>query len=91
MNVLDCLAGLAKAGRISAAMADEAAAIYRRLLAQGAAADVAALSLAAVLRGKARALRSSVEFCVDNPEQLEDVANAMREQWREAQAGRRAH
>jgi hypothetical protein len=91
MNALDCLAGLAKAGRISAAMADEASAIYRELIDQGEAEDAAALKTAEALRAQAEARRSSVEFCVANPDKIPAVADAMREQWREARAGRRAH
>jgi hypothetical protein len=88
-SVLDCLEELAKAGKISAAMADEAAAIYIRLLAHGHAEDAAALKTAEALRAKARARRSSVEFCIANPDKIPAVADAMRRQWREAQAGRR--
>jgi hypothetical protein len=91
VNVLDVISGLAKAGKISAALSDEAAAIYRALLDQGEAEDAAALKTAEALRGKARARRSSVEFCIANPDQIPAVAGAMREQWREAQDGRRAH
>ena len=90
MNVLDVIAGLAKAGKISAALAAEAEAIYR-----GALVDMdpsaAALTTAEFLRAKARARRASVDFCIANPDKIPDVAAAMREQWREAQAGRRAH
>lgn len=89
MNVLDCLAGLAKSGKISAALADEAASIYRALIDQGEAEDAAALATAEVLRGKARARLISVEFCINNPDRIGDVADAMREHWREAQAGRK--
>jgi hypothetical protein len=91
MNVLDCLAGLARAGKITAAMADEAATTFVRLLAHGYAEDAAALKTADFLRGKAKAQRSSVEFCIANPDKIPAVAAAMREQWREAQDGRRAH
>jgi hypothetical protein len=91
VNVLDCLAGLAKAGKLSAAIADEAASIYRQMIDQGVAEDVAALALAEALRVAAKAQRRSVRFCIANPDKIPDVANAMREQWREARAGRAAH
>jgi hypothetical protein len=91
MNVLDCLDGLAKAGKISAAMADEVASIYRGLIDQGAAEDVAALALAEAIRVAAKARRSSIEFCLANPDKIPAVADAMRERWREEKAGRRAH
>lgn len=91
MNVLFRLAGLAKAGKLSAAMADEAAAIYRAMIDQGEAADAAALKTADFIRSKAEAQRSHVEFCINNPDKIPAVAAAMREQWRAAQAGRRAH
>ena len=90
MNVLDVIAGLARGGKISAAMAEEAAAIYR-----GALVDMdpsaAALKTADFLRAKARARLSAVQAMVDDPSLIPGVAAAMREQWREAQAGRRAH
>ena len=90
MNVLDVIAELAKAGKISAALANEAAAIYR-----GALVDMdpsaAALKTAELLRAKARARRAVVDFCIANSDKIPDVAAAMREQWREAQAGRLAH
>jgi hypothetical protein len=89
VNVLDCLAGLAKSGRLSAAMADEAAAIYRTMIDQGAAEDVAALALAEAIRVAAKAQRDHIEFCINNPERIPAVAAAMREQWREARAGRK--
>ena len=60
-------------------MADEAAAVYRALIDQGEA-EAAALATAEVLRGKAKARRSSVEFCLANPDKIPDVAEAMREQ-----------
>jgi hypothetical protein len=87
-SVLDCLEELAKTGKISAAMADEAAAIYRAMLAHGHAEDVAALKTAEVLRAKAKAQRSHVEFCINNPDKIPAVAAALREQWRAAQGGR---
>ena len=66
MNVLDVIAGLARAGKISAAMADEAAAVYR-----GALVDMdpsaAALKTADFLRAKARARRSVRPGLVDDP------------------------
>ena len=88
MNVLDCLAGLAKAGKIDAAMADEAAAVYRAALVDMDP-SAAALKTADFLRGKAKARRASVDFCIADPDKIPDVAAAMREQWREAQAGRK--
>jgi hypothetical protein len=91
VKVLDCLAELAKSGKLSAALADEAAAIYRTMIDQGAAEDVAALATAEAIRVAAKAQRAHVEFCIANPEQIPAVATAMREQWREEQAGRRAH
>jgi hypothetical protein len=72
-------------------MADETAALYRRLLDQGEAEDAAAHKTAEFLRSKAKARRSAVEFCIANPDKVEDVADAMREQWRDARAGRLAH
>jgi hypothetical protein len=91
MNVLDCLAALAKSGKLSAALADEASAIYRGLIDQGVAEDVAALKTAEALRAKAKAQRDHVEFCIANPDKIPALAAAMREQWREERAGRRAH
>jgi hypothetical protein len=91
MNVLDCLDELAKAGKISAAMADEAGAIYLEMIEQGHDEATAALATAEALRSKATAQRDHVEFCINNPDKIPDIADAMREQWREAQAGRRAH
>ena len=88
MNVLDCLAGLARAGKISVALADEAAAVYRVALVDMDP-SAAALKTADFLRGKARARRSAVQAMVDDPSLIPGVAAAMREQWREAQAGRR--
>ena len=88
-GVLDRLAELAKAGKISAGMAAEAAATYRGLLASGHAEDAAALKTADFLRGKARARLSAVHAMVDDPSLIPGVAAAMREQWRESQAGRK--
>jgi hypothetical protein len=91
MNVLDVIAGLAKSGRLSPSDADEAKAIYRGLLDQGHTPDAVALALAESIRAGAKAQRGSIEFCIANPEMIPAVADAMREQWREARAGRRAH
>jgi hypothetical protein len=91
VNVLDCLAGLAKSGKLSSAMADEAASFYRTMIDQGAAEDVAALATAEAIRSRAKAQREHVEFCINNPDKIPAVADAMRAQWREARAGRRAH
>jgi hypothetical protein len=91
MNALERLDELAKAGKISGAMADEAAAIYCGLIDQGEAEDVAALATAEAIRSRAKAQREHVEFCIANPDKIPAVADAMREQWRAARAGRRAH
>jgi len=88
-GVLDCIDRLAKAGKIDAATADEARGVYRRLLAQGDAEDVAALKLADVLRAKASARLGSIHAMVADPSLIPGVAAAMREQRRESQAGRR--
>jgi len=63
--------------RFSAAIADEAASIYRQMIDQGVAEDVAAL--AESLRVAAKAQRSSVEFCIANPDRIEEIKTAMRE------------
>jgi hypothetical protein len=91
MNVLHVIAGLAKSGRLSAAEAGEAKAVYRGLLEQGHTPAAVALALAEYIRSKATAQLAHVEFCIANPEQIPAVAEAMREQWREARAGRRGH
>jgi hypothetical protein len=91
MNVLDVIAELAKSGKLSAIEADEAKALYRGLLDQGHAPDAVALALAEFIRVEAKARREHVEFCLRHPEKIPAVADAMREQWRAAQAGRRAH
>jgi hypothetical protein len=91
MTVLDAIEELAKAGKISAAIAEEAAAIYRTMIDQGVAADVAALALAQAIRVAAKAQLSSVQFCVEHPDKIPDVAAAMTVQWRLARAGRRAN
>ena len=70
MNVLDSLAALAKAGKISDAMADEAASIYRGLLDQGAAEDAAALATAEAIRSKAKAQRDQIGFCIAIPKEF---------------------
>jgi hypothetical protein len=91
MNVLDVIAGLTKSGQIPAAIADEAGSFYRTWIDQGVAEDVAALALAEAIRVAARTRRDHVEFCINHPDRIPAVADAMREQWREARAGRRAH
>ena len=88
-SVLDRIAGLARAGKISPAMADEAAAVYRARLAAGDTEAAAALKMAEALRAKAKARLSAVQFCVNNSDRIEDVKAAMREQWREAHEGRK--
>jgi hypothetical protein len=90
-SVIDCLAELAKGGKISAATADEAKAVYLGLLARGHAEDAAALKTAESIRAKARARRSAVGFCIANPDKIPAVADAMREQWLEAKTGRKPH
>jgi hypothetical protein len=90
-SVLDCLEELAKAGKISAALADEAATIYRGLLDQGEAEGAAALAPAEAIRAKAKAREAAIQFCIANPDRIEDVKVAMTEQWREARAGRTPH
>jgi hypothetical protein len=90
-TVLDCIAGLAKSGKLSAIEADEAKALYRGLLDQGHTPDAVALALAEYIRSGAKTQRDHVEFCVNNPDKIPAVADAMREQWREARAGRRGH
>jgi hypothetical protein len=90
-SVNDCIEKMAAAGQISRALADEAASIYRQMIDQGVAEDVAALALAEALRVAATAQLRSVAFCLANPDRIDEVKTAMREQWREAQAGRVAH
>ena len=90
MNVLDDLHELLKAGRISDPWADQAKTVYRAFVELGHDPILAEFATLDVLREKSPELRDYIEFCAANPDRarIEEAKTAMREQWREARAGR---
>lgn len=93
MNVLDDLRELLQAGRISDPWADQAKTVYRAFVELGHDPILAEFATLDVIRSKAPALRDYIEFIAASPDRdrIEEAKAAMREQWREARAGRRAH
>ena len=76
-------------GELSPAAANEARAVYFGQLAKGRSEADATLATAAALRRKAEKMRESVQAMIHDPSLIPDVAAALTEQWREAQAGKK--